>query len=231
MEPSNNPTPQQPARPCFVSWSGGKDSCLALYQAMRAGAKPQLLFTMLTEGGDRSHSHGLRKDIISAQAALLGLSPLFRAATWPDYEAQFADGLRQIAQAGVTLGVFGDIDIDPHRQWVERICAGAGITPSEPLWQADRREILCEFIEAGFKATIVAVKDGVLTPAVLGRTLDMPLVSEFERAGVDPSGERGEYHTVVTAGPLFARPLHLRPLTRVLRDGYWFLDLALPPSL
>lgn len=230
MKSPAHPEAPQAGRACFVSWSGGKDSCLALWRAIRAGHKPRLLFTMFIEGGERSHSHGLRKEIISAQAAALGLSPVFRAATWAEYEAQFADGLREIAQAGVTLGIFGDIDIDAHRQWVERLCAAAGVEACEPLWRADRGSLLSEFIAAGFRATIVAVKDGTLSRNFLGRVLDAPLVAELCAAGIDPSGERGEYHTVVTAGPAFTHALSLRPLGSVLRDGYWFLDLAIDPS-
>jgi diphthine-ammonia ligase len=211
----------------FVSWSGGKDSCLAFHRAVALGGTPAFLFTMLTEGAARSRSHGLAREVILAQAAALRVPVVFRAASWQDYESAFIDGLVEIRGRGVSLGVFGDIDLDPHLAWVRRVCAVAGAVPCEPLWKCARPGLLDEFISAGFKATIVSVKDALLSSDFLGRTLDRDLVREFTALGIDPSGEKGEYHTVVTDGPLFSAPVPLRPKEKVLRDGYWFLDLEL----
>ena len=121
--------------------------------------------------------------------------------------------------------MFGDIEIDEHRQWVERVCAAVGLEAHLPLWQAPRAELLDEFLSLGFKATVVATRDKEMGKEYLGRTLDAALVREFEHLGIDPCGERGEYHTFVTGGPIFARPLDLREGRKTLRLGTWFLDM------
>ena len=210
----------------FTSWSGGKDSCLAFHRAVMAGGKPSCLFSMLTEGGERSRSHGLAREVLLAQTSAIGTNIVFRAASWRAYETAFLDGLMEMKDTGASFGVFGDIDGERNLEWVRNVCRTAGIIPHEPLWKAARRDILAEFISAGFKAAIVSVKGELLGPDFLGRFLDMELVRELESLGVDASGENGEYHTVVTDGPVFSVPLALEWKERVFRDGYWFLDAA-----
>ena len=210
----------------FCSWSGGKDACLALQRAIRAGGRPAALLTMMIEDGQRSRAHGLPLAVLQSQARALGLPLTCRSASWQDYEQQFLDQLGEFKNAGIQAGVFGDIDLEPHREWVERVCRQAGLTPYEPLWQAPRRQLLEEFLDQGFQATIVAVKQDVLAAGFLGRSLDQRLIGELEAAGVDASGEEGEYHTVVTAGPIFSEPLRLAHGQQHARDGYYFLDVA-----
>jgi len=106
----------------FCSWSGGKDSCLALHRAFKAGAKPAYLLTIISEDGVRSRSHGLRKDVLEAQASAMGIPLLMRCATWTEYEAVFIDALHEIGKQGVKSGVFGDIDFPPHLEWEEKVC-------------------------------------------------------------------------------------------------------------
>ncbi len=215
----------------FCSWSGGKDSCLALHRIVQAGAGPGVLLTMLTEEGVRSRSHGLPVPLLMEQAACIGMPIVFRAASWKSYEDAFLEAVKDFKAKGVEHGVFGDIDLEPHRAWVERVCTAAGVEACEPLWKSERRGLLEEFIGGGYDATLVAVKDGVLDRTLLGRRLDMSLVDELVAAGVDASGEKGEYHTVVTDGPIFQRPLRIVKRESVLRDGYWFLDVTLQNGL
>ena len=217
----------RPGGSFFASWSGGKDSCLALYRATQAGGELKRLLTMLVERGGRSHSHGLPLEVLRAQAAALGVPITFRATSWGDYERHFIDALKEIAAAGVEAGVFGDIDIEAHREWVERVCGEADLAACEPLWRIDRRALLDEFMDAGFVARVVMVRGGVLDPDFLGRTLDRALIAEFAALGIDASGENGEYHTVVTEGPIFSSPLALAEGERIQRSGCWFLDVAL----
>lgn len=212
--------------PFFCSWSGGKDSCLALYRAIREGGRPRSLLTMLTEGGERSRSHGLSVSLIRRQASALGIPVVVRATSWDNYEATFIAALCALQKDGIEVGVFGDIDIDSHREWVERVCSCTAIRPYHPLWKKARRDLLGELLELGFEATIVAVKEGVLDRRFLGTTLNMDVIGEIESIGIDPSGEGGEYHTVVTDGPTFTFALSLEMKEQVLRDGYWFLDVS-----
>jgi diphthine-ammonia ligase len=208
------------------SWSGGKDSCLALYRAMQAGGKPLFLLSMLREDGERSRSHGLLPDLLQAQASSLGIPLVTRTASWSDYEVVFIAALQELNAAGVRAGVFGDIDIDDHRLWEEKVCAAAGIGACLPLWKASRLELLDEFLDSGFEATVVVTKAERLGKDYLGRTLNRELVREFECLGIDPSGEEGEYHTVVTDGPIFSQPLGIETDERALHEGYWFLGIS-----
>ena len=212
-------------RPFFCSWSGGKDSCLALHRTMLEGGRPDVLLTMMVEDGSRSRSHGLPATLLGAQASRIGARLELRSASWSSYEEVFSGALRDLAANGVRDGVFGDIDLEEHRGWVESVCARAGMKAHEPLWKSPREKLLREFIDSGFSATIVAVKDGTLDQQFLGRRLDMRLVDDLVAADVDPSGERGEYHTVVTDGPIFSRPIRLLTGDSYLKGGYWFLDV------
>ena len=217
--------------PIVCSWSGGKDSCLALWRAVQAGASVRGLVTMFTEDGHRSRSHGLSRAVLETQAAAVGVPLLSRAAAWGTYEPAFIDLLCEAKEAGAKTAIFGDIDFPRHRQWEESVCARAGLTAWLPLWQQDRLTLLEEFWNAGFECRIVVVRDGVTDRSYLGRVLDRELADELARAGIDVCGENGEFHTVVTSGPLFARPLSIELRDQVLRSGCWFQDLAVTSAV
>lgn len=212
-------------RPFFCSWSGGKDSCLAYYQAIKAGGLPHYLLTMM-ENSQRSKSHYLPVELLEKQALSIGPPLVSRSAFWDNYEEVFISALQEFKSQGVEAGVFGDIDLEGHKEWVENVCAKTDIKAYEPLWKSARRDLLREFIDAGFQAVIVAVKDGVLDKDVLGKTLDWELIKGFEESGIDPSGEEGEYHTVVINGPIFTSAVRIGLKDQIFYDGYWFQDIA-----
>lgn len=207
------------------SWSGGKDSCLALYRAIEAGAKPLYLLSMLREDGKRSRSHGLPLDVLEAQAAALGIPLVIRTASWSKYESVFIATLQELKESGVEAGVFGDIDLEEHRLWEEKVCQAAALEAYLPLWKTPRVQLLEEFLALGFRAIVVAASDERMGRKCLGKVLDTELIHEFSRIGIDPSGEEGEYHTVVTDGPIFAESLTLSVGEQTLHSGYWFLDV------
>ena len=126
----------------FCSWSGGKDAYLALQRAVAAGGRPVALLCMLHEDGRVSRGHGLPLALLQRQAAALGLPLVARATTWDDYEATYVAALHELREGGVQAGVFGDIDLQPHRDWVEAVCAVAGLACHLPLWQEPRRRLL-----------------------------------------------------------------------------------------
>ena len=212
--------------PFFCSWSGGKDSCLALYRAIKEKGMPRALFTMLSEDGERSRSHGLPVGLIEAQSEALGIPLVARQSSWEDYEDNVLSVIRRFKEQGIECGVFGDIDLEGHLEWVERVCSAEAIRPYEPLWKEARQDILKEFMELGFEATVIVTKQGFLNKSFLGRTLDPKVIADMVEAGIDASGEEGEYHTVVTDGPIFSSPVNLQEKGRMLRDGYWFLDVT-----
>lgn len=209
----------------FCSWSGGKDSALALYRAQRTIGPPGALLTVMTEDGQRSRSHGLHRDVLDAQAQSIGVQIRFVSAAWSQYERRFGDELADLASAGFSHGVYGDIDVQSHKDWVDHISSRNNITAVEPLWQAERHELLADLLQLGFEARIVAIKVDVLPANLLGRDLSWEVIETIEALGCDPSGEGGEYHTVTFNGPIFSRPLFLEDVGYVERDGYRFQDV------
>ena len=210
----------------FCSWSGGKDAYLAFARAVAAGGRPEALVCMLNEDGARSRGHGLPVALLEAQAAALGVPLITGAATWDGYEAAFVGVLHALRRQGVEAAVFGDIDLEGHRVWVEGVCDIAGLTCHLPLWQEPRRRLIDELLTGGVRATIVAVDAAKLEASFLGRELSDALVAELEAAGADACGEEGEYHTMVTAAPLFAAPVPLVWDGREERDGHWVLKFT-----
>ena len=207
---------------CFVSWSGGKDSCLALFRAMSQGYKPKMLFTMFSIENDVSSAHRLNEDIIKAQVNALDLESTIGRAKFEDYEAVFVRNLEAFKSQDINYGIFGDIDLDEHRKWEEIVCEKAQMTAVLPLWQEDRKNLVKEFIDLGFKARIVVVNKTMMSPEFLGRDLSHELLEEIEKTGADVCGENGEYHTVVYDGPLFKTPLNLN-FSKEVKDieGKW----------
>ena len=199
-------TPRAGTR-AFFSWSGGKDSMLALHRALEAGWRVDALLAMFDETGERSRSHAIVPALMRAQARSLGIPLVMRHAGWSDYEAVFVDQLRAFAAAGCTHGLFGDIDLQPHRDWEERVCARAGLIAELPLWQAPRRALVDELFALGYRARVVCVDARVLDISFCGREFDAGFVADLP-AGVDACGENGEFHTFVFDGPRLARPVH-----------------------
>ena len=190
----------------FFSWSGGKDSMLALHRALAAGHEVQALLAMFDESGERSRSHALPPSLMQAQADALGLPLVMRQASWATYEAVFTEQLRAFAAAGITHGLFGDIDLQPHRDWEEKVCAAAGIEAVLPLWQEPRRALVDELLALGYRARVVCVDARFLDASFCGREFDAAFIAGLP-AGVDACGENGEFHTFVFDGPRFAAPV------------------------
>jgi diphthine-ammonia ligase len=214
---------------CFCSWSGGKDSCLALYRAMKMGYVPKFLLTTCIEQENRSRSHGLSAEVLQAQAKSLNLPLILCNTSWSNYRENFINKLTETKKLfpGVSAGVFGDIDIEDHRKWVQEVCLDINYESLLPLWKCERKEVIAEFLRLGFSANIVAIDSKKLTPAYLDRMIDMDILEDFTNKGVDPCGENGEFHTVVTDGPLFTKPVNIKKCGEpVLHSGYWFQDFS-----
>ncbi len=213
----------------FVSWSGGKDAYLALQRATLRRGVPAALVCMLHEDGRESRGHGLPLAVLEEQAASLGIPLVARGTTWDDYEATYVSLLHELRAQGVEAGVFGDIDLQAHRDWVENVCEVTGLGCHLPLWQEPRRRLLDEFLAGGSRATIVAVDSSKLGAEFLGLVLDDAVIARLEAAGADACGEEGEYHTMVTEAPLFSRPVPLVWDGIGERDGHHVLRFA-PPA-
>lgn len=212
----------------FTSWSGGKDCCLALYRAKNAGLDVSFLANMVTADGQRSCSHGINAAVIKKQAEALGIPIAQRRTTSENYEAQFIKLLKEFKRDGIESGVFGDIDFSPHREWIEKVCAAANVTPRLPLWQEDQSKLMEEFISAGFKAVVVAVKADLLGQEILGRVIDRQFLAYIAglHKGITPCGEAGEFHSLVIDGPLFRKRLEIKESEKVTRGEHHFLEIT-----
>jgi len=214
-------------RQSIVSFSGGKDSSLALYHAMQTGTVIGLI-VMLEEQGQRSRSHAMPLDIIRAQADAVALPVYMTSSSWADYETKFTALLDQAKQHGAEVLVTGDLDMPEHGCWHDRVTQQIGLKLGMPLWLRPHREVVEEFINLGFKSVIVTVnlKLGMQVED-LGKILTLDYIQELEDRGVDPCGEGGEFHTTVIDGPIFNKAIPVRHGDIVYHEEYAFLPLEL----
>lgn len=214
-------------KPFVASWSGGKDSAMAFYRAVQAGMTPKRLLTMFQEDEEVSKSHALPYKVVQAQADRLDVPLMIRGSGWDDYEKKFTNAMDECREAGITHGVFGDIDLEGHLEWVQKTCAKSDIIPIHPLWQEPRRSILEELLTVGFEAVIVVVNTTMMQAEYVGRTFTRELMDELEGLGIDSCGENGEFHTVVVDGPIFSSRVPVTFGEVRENEGYVFLDVGL----
>jgi diphthine-ammonia ligase len=210
-----------------ASWSGGKDSCFAYYKAVKQNLDVISLISFM-HSPERSNFHAIRADILDEQAKSIGVQ-IFKRVTDPEsYEQQFKETMLQFKAKGAEGLVTGDIyEVAMHEErWLERICKEIGLTPIRPLWQGDTKQILKDYVDSGFKATVVRTKLNVLGEEWLGRQLNQDFLNDIlQLPGVDPCGEGGEYHTLVTDGPIFKNHIKLIKITKSISDGYGHLEI------
>jgi len=188
------------------------------------GVIPRAILNVMNEDGKISRSHGLPAGVLRQQAEALGLPLIAIQSTWEDYQVNFIKALQNLKTTyAIEALVFGDIDLQAHRDWEEIVCAKAGLKALLPLWQRDRKELVLEMLDTPIEAMIVSCND-VMGPRFLGRTIDSSLVADLEALGVDPCGENGEYHSLVLNCPLFRRRLDIPPYTTTRHDGYNFIQ-------
>jgi uncharacterized protein (TIGR00290 family) len=215
-----------------LSWSGGKDSALALDALSRDPAMEVVgLLTSITSGYDRISVHGVRRSMLQAQVERLGL-PLFEIALDPActndaYEAAFHAALDQIREElpEVTHIAFGDLFLEDVRGYRERLLTGTGFDPLFPIWGEDTSSVARRFIADGFSARLVCVDTTQLAADFAGREFDSELLADLPPS-VDPCGERGEFHTFVSDGPSFSAAIPYVVGEKVLRDDrFMFCDI------
>lgn len=211
----------------ICSWSGGKDSCFALMKAKATGYSPKVLLNVLNEEGKISRSHGIPVAILQKQAAAAGLPAKLISSSWADYEKNFTGALVSLKEEyQLSHAVFGDIDLQPHRDWEEKVCSAAGLEAVLPLWQQNRRELVLQMLDAGIETIIVSCNE-VMGERFLGRQITPALVEELESMGIDACGENGEFHTLVLNCPLFSDRINVQVNGKVQHEKYWFALLAL----
>ena len=210
-----------------VSWTGGKDGCLAAYKAMESGVKVRYLLSFWNR--NRAGAHEVNPALLAAQADCLGI-PLIRTG-FLSYEEEFKRAVRAIDGAErakgrrISSAVFGHIRT--HSPLVDRICADLAIEGLMPIWNMDSQEIIGELLEAGFEAVVVGVRSDLLGDEWLGRRIDGSFVADLKALdpAIDPCGEDGEFHTFVLDGPIFEERLVIEEGVAISRGGVRFLDV------
>lgn len=213
----------------FVSWSGGKESSFACYRIMQdRNIEVAYLLNTVSEDGKRSCSHGLDAALLRSQAEAIGIPIIQIKTAWNNYEEVFKRALSDFKKKGVEAGVFGDIDLQQHRDWVEKVCNDTDIKAFLPLWGEEREKLIGQFIACGFKAIVVATNEEFMGEEWLGRIIDNEFVEDLKSKGnIDLCGEKGEYHTYVYDGPIFKKPVEFITGRKILKDKHWFLEILL----
>ncbi len=194
----------------IASYSGGKDSILAIHRAVRAGLSPMGLLTTYNIDRKRSWFHGIPQAVLQDISASLDIPIHLIQTSSSDYAARFEQALRDAKQAGAQICVFGDIDIEGHRVWCTERCAAAGLQALFPLWGESRSALVRELIDANYTAHFTVIDTQRMQAAYLGKRLTHESILALEGDGVDACGENGEYHSFVSDGPLFHSPVPFR---------------------
>ncbi|OCB78111.1 adenosine nucleotide hydrolase [Flavobacterium crassostreae] len=207
----------------MTSWSGGKDCCYAMMLAINQGWVPKVLLNMMHENGKRSRSHGLPLSILKQQAQRMQLPLVAIAATWQDYEQKFIHTLQDLkTQYHLDAAVFGDIDLQAHKDWEDMVCKAARIQSILPLWQQDRIDLVHQMIQNDIQTRIVSCNT-YMGEGYLGKLLTKDLATELKQKGIDPCGENGEFHTLVVNCPLFSQPIILPEFSVATHNDYCFV--------
>ncbi|SRR6266404_2407084 len=212
-----------------MSWSGGKDSCLALYEIQKAREYTvSALLTTVTRDYDRISMHGVRRLLLERQAAALGLRLhevfITKDATNDEYELKMAEAFSLYREKGIDSVVFGDLFLEDIRTYRDQFLARHDMHGIYPVWMRHTTEFINEFIGLGFKAVITCISSEVLDQSFAGMMIDENFLAALPPS-IDPCGENGEFHTYVFDGPNFAEPVKFSVGEKVLRGKFWFCDL------
>jgi len=208
-----------------ASWSGGKDSCLACYKAMQEGHRVASLVNFISQQHRRVSFHGIPAGLIFEQTRSVGVPLLQRETTGSNYEEQFKKAVGSLVEMGIEGMVFGDIYLQEHKDWVERVCGEIGVKALETLWGMDTKKVCLEFINLGFKAIVVSAKSDLIGKEWVGRYVDEEFLGYLKKSGIDLCGENGEYHTFVTDGPIFKKKIFVLEKETILRKNHWLINI------
>lgn len=220
-----------PKQKILLSWSGGKDSAMVLYEIKKANRfEVAALLTTITESYDRISMHGVRRVLLEQQVQSLQLPlcpiPISAQATNAEYEQRMEAALRLYqTSAEVSVVAFGDIFLEDLRRYRETNLAKLSMKGLFPIWKRNTRELAETFIDLGFRAILTCVDTKVLDESFSGRNFDRSLLADLPER-VDPCGENGEFHSFVFDGPIFQDKINFAVGEKVVREGFCFCDLV-----
>ncbi|MCL2285374.1 MAG: diphthine--ammonia ligase [Firmicutes bacterium] len=209
-----------------ASYSGGKESVFAIYEAIKQGHKPELLITTYNRDKNRSHFHGIPQPLLERVSESLGIPLMLVKTSGEEYTSNFEKALAHAKNIGIEACVFGDIDIEGHIQWCSERCENVGLIPMFPLLGRERINVVYDFIDLGFTANITTVNTTFFTAIFLGKQLTKETAAQIAAQGADICGENGEYHTFVSDGPIFRHPVPFTFGDKITQGDYAILPLS-----
>jgi len=210
-----------------ASYSGGKDSILAVHRSIKSGLLPLGLITTYNIDAGRSWFHGVSERLIRAASDSLSMPVAIVKTTSGQYEENFEKALAEAKSNGAEACVFGDIDIEGHFEWCSQRCQNVGLVPCFPLRGEERKKLVYEFIDNGFLPIIVVVNTGLLSKEFLGKILSREIADSIEKSGADICGENGEYHTFAFYGPLFSDKVEYVVKNTTEQNKYSILNIEI----
>ena len=216
------------AKKIALSWSGGKDSCMTLKKLVDANYQVISLLTTVPKELERTFAHGEKTEMIKMQSDSLAIPVHFVRCSFDNYTETFVQDLIKLKdQYGLDSVAFGDIYLEGHREWGENVAAAAGLEALFPLWcrQQDSLSLLASFVQSGYKAAVIRLREDSLDDSWLGKELDNDFLEKIQSETVCPLGENGEYHTFVYDGPLFQHPVSFTHGQVFSQDGSKRLEI------
>ena len=210
----------------IASYSGGKDSTLAIYRAILEGMEPMELITTYNIDKERSWFHGIPNPLLNRISKEINIPITLIKTSGEKYAENFESKLRSAKEAGAQVCVFGDIDIEDHLKWCTDRCKAVGLEAYFPLWQEDRRKLVYEFIDLGFKTIITVIDNTRMLDKHAGAILTREIAEEIAEYGADICGENGEYHTFAFDGPLFSNPVVFEKGEKIEVDNYTIIPIS-----
>lgn len=210
-----------------ISWSGGKDCCLALHRLIESKQEVACLFSMVSKKDGRNHAHGTPLPFLQMQADALGI-PLIMIDSAGDYEQAIIDGLRELkSQSDITTVAFGTLYVDEDKKWNEEITIKSGLKPIFPVWTHKNESLILldEWLNSKYEATICRARESHFDSNIVGQTVSEEIKELFIQKGICVMGEGGEYHTFVVDGPLFTKRLQITNSETILNTDLWSLNI------
>nr|BEL00368.1 diphthine--ammonia ligase [Dehalococcoides mccartyi] len=211
----------------FVSWSGGKDSCLSYYKALENGLEVSCLVNITNQDGKYSCTHGLPTSFLQAQAHSIGVPIIQLRTNGEKYESDLKKLCCDFREQGISGAVFGNGDVE--HSWIGRVCQEVNVTPYFPLDDLNKDEIIKQLVDLGFEAITVTVRADVFGKQWLGRKIDRGFLEQINSLSdvmnLSPNKKAGIYHTTIIDGPIFKNRMEIIKSEALLKDGYWFLQI------
>ncbi|MEG0894681.1 MAG: diphthine--ammonia ligase [Oscillospiraceae bacterium] len=208
-----------------ASYSGGKDSILAIYRAINQGMEPVCLIITYNTDKKRSWFHGIPQTVLESLSKSLDIPIWLIKTSGEEYAVNFEKALDKAKNLGAEVCIFGDIDIEGHLKWCTERCDNVGLQAFFPLWGENRAKLVYEFIDSGFTANFTIIDTKRMSDSFLGETLTKENVDLIANQGADICGENGEYHTFVSAGPIFKKQVDFCFGEKIMENDYAVLPI------